>query len=74
MAAFQLPASIPPMTLDAGCTITFEAIDPDTGAAVTGVTISAAAIYATNVTPGDPVTAPEETLTLAELDGPGIGA
>jgi hypothetical protein len=74
MASYQLPAGMPPMTLNAGCTVTVEAIDPDTGATVTGVTVSQVAIYATNVTPGDPVTAPEETLTLAELDGPSISA
>jgi hypothetical protein len=74
MTAYQLIGGLPAVTLDAGCTVTFEAIDPDTGAAVTGVAITQAAIYATNVTPGDPVTAPEETLTLAELDGPSIGA
>jgi hypothetical protein len=74
MANYQLIGPLPLVTLDAGCTITFEAIDPDTGAAVTGVTISAAAIYATNVVPAEPVAAPDETLTLAELDGPSIGA
>jgi hypothetical protein len=50
MASFQLIAPLPLVTLDAGCTITLEAIDPDTGAAVTGVTVSAATIYADNST------------------------
>lgn len=54
MTAFRLLAPIPPMTLDAGCSITFEAIDPATGAAVTGVSISFATIYATNNTALEP--------------------
>jgi hypothetical protein len=49
MTAYQLIGGLPAVTLDAGCTVTFEAIDPDTGAAVTGVAITQAAIYATNV-------------------------
>jgi hypothetical protein len=48
VATAQLAASIPPLTLDAGCTITVEAIDPTTGAAVTGVTVSQVTIYADN--------------------------
>lgn len=51
MAANQLTRSIPFMTLDSGCTITVEAIDPASGATVTGVTVSDVAIYATNQTP-----------------------
>lgn len=39
---------MPPLTLDAGCTITVEAIDSATGAAVTGVTVSQVTIYADN--------------------------
>jgi hypothetical protein len=49
VATAQLAASIPPLTLDAGCTITVEAIDPTTGAAVTGITVSNVTIYADNV-------------------------
>jgi hypothetical protein len=45
----QLLAPIPIYTLDAGCTITVEAISPTTGAAVTGVTVSNVTIYADNV-------------------------
>jgi hypothetical protein len=48
VATAQLAASIPPLTLDAGCTITVEAIDPTTGAAVTGVSVSQVTIYADN--------------------------
>lgn len=51
MTAFQLIAGFPPITLDAGCTITLEAIDPDTGAAVSGVVVSGVAIAATNAAP-----------------------
>ena len=40
MTAFQLLGSLPFMTLDAGCTITVEAISPTSGAAITGVTVS----------------------------------
>lgn len=47
MAAHQLIAPLPLLTLDAGCTITVEAIDPDSGANVTGVVVSQVAIYAT---------------------------
>lgn len=50
MAGEPLIAPLALMTLDAGCTITLEAIDPTTGAAVTGVTVSQAAIYADNST------------------------
>jgi hypothetical protein len=48
MATAQLVASLPPLTLDAGCTITVEAIDATTGAAVSGVTVSQVTIYADN--------------------------
>jgi hypothetical protein len=39
---------MPAYTLDSGCIITFEAIDPDSGAVVSGVTISNAAVYGVN--------------------------
>lgn len=48
MAATPLLAPIPIYTLEAGNTITVEAIDPTTGAAVTGVTVSQVTIYADN--------------------------
>ncbi len=48
MAANQLIAPLADMTLDAGCTVTWEAIDPATGAAVTGVAITGATVRAVN--------------------------
>jgi hypothetical protein len=48
VADHQFIAPIPIYTLDAGCTITVEAISPTTGAAVTGVTVSQVTIYADN--------------------------
>jgi hypothetical protein len=48
VATDQAIAGLPPLTLDAGCTITIEAISPTTGAAVTGVTVSQVTIYADN--------------------------
>lgn len=59
MATSQLLASMPLVTLDNGMTVTFEAIDPDTGAAVTGVVISDATIKATNVVPSPAPAEPE---------------
>jgi len=70
VTAFQLLASLPPLSLDAGCTITAEAIDPDTGAAVTGVTISSFTIYATNV---DAATTPDAPVPLMTLEPTTIG-
>ncbi len=63
MAAHQLLAPMPELTLDAGCIVTWEAIDPATGAAVTGVTITAASVRAINFAPDDTPPA-EETLPL----------
>lgn len=72
MAAHQLLARMPPLTLDAGCTVTVEAIDPSTGATVTGVTITSAAVYATNTTEGKLPPPPVPRLTLqAATGGPG---
>jgi hypothetical protein len=51
LTAFQLIGPLPVLTLDHGCTITAEAIDEATGAAVTGVTVSAVAIYGVNFAP-----------------------
>jgi hypothetical protein len=42
----ELIAPLPRLTLVSGMTIAFEAIDPTTGAAVGGVVVSDAAIYA----------------------------
>lgn len=61
MTAYQLIGPLPPLTLDAGCMVTFEAIDPATGAAVTGVTVSSASLYGVNLTDdADTGPAPEE--------------
>lgn len=45
-----LQANLPEVTLDAGCTVTFEALDPSSGATITGVVVSNAALYGLNVT------------------------
>jgi hypothetical protein len=55
VTSYQLKAGMPAMTLDAGCTITVEAIDPASGATVTGVTVSQVAIYGTNDDAGPPL-------------------
>ena len=46
MATDTLVAGIPQLALDGGMSIVFEAIDPTTGAAVSGVVVSNVAIYA----------------------------
>ncbi len=46
MAANQLIAPLAPLTVDPGATITVEAINPSTGAAVSGVTVSQVTIFA----------------------------
>lgn len=61
MTAHQLLGPLPEVTLDSGCTVTFEAIDPATGAAVTGVVISQASLYGVNLT-DDGAPAPVEAL------------
>lgn len=72
MAGNQLLAPLPWVTLDAGCTVTFEAIDPLTGVAVTGVVVTAATIYATNDAETTLPPAPVPLLTLeAPTGGPG---
>lgn len=48
MADSQLLAPLPMLVLEAGHTVTIEAINPTTGAAVTGVTITGGLIYAIN--------------------------
>lgn len=45
MADFQLIGPMPSLDLDTGMSITFEAINASTGAAVSGVTVSSATIY-----------------------------
>lgn len=59
MAASQLLAPMPFYTLEHGCTVSFEAIDPNTGAAVTGVTVTLAAIYGVNDAPAE--TTPDDS-------------
>jgi hypothetical protein len=74
MASSQLIAPLPFFTLDAGCTITVEAIDPATGAAVTGVVVSQVAIYGVNDAPTD--TPPDDAAVyyavLPEMDSTGV--
>lgn len=65
MPANQMKAGMPMLTLDAGCTVTLEAIDPLTGANVTGVTVSAVAIYGVNQTPGAKLDAPPVLLAYS---------
>lgn len=50
MTAHQLLGPLPEVTLNSGCTVTFEAIDPGTGADVSGVVVSLAALYGVNTT------------------------
>lgn len=57
---------MPLLTLEAGFTVTLEAIDPATGATVTGVTLSNVSILATNIVPGD-VSGPSEPLPDAPI-------
>lgn len=45
MATSELIAPLPRLTLSNGMTIAFEAIDPATGLAVSGVKVSQVAIY-----------------------------
>lgn len=60
MTDHQLVAPMPDATLISGCTVTFEAINPDTGVAVTGVTISSATLHGVNAVPADTVTPPAD--------------
>ena len=58
MTAHQLIGPLPLLSLDSGCTITVEAIDPDTGANVSGVLVSEFAMLGNNaVAEPTPVTA-----------------
>jgi hypothetical protein len=63
MAANQLIGPLPAITLDAGCSITVEAIDPSSGATVSGVVVSQVAIYGVNVTPAEALAEPPPILT-----------
>ena len=45
----ELVASMPVLPLTGDCVVRFEAINPSTGVAVSGVTISQATIYAVDV-------------------------
>jgi hypothetical protein len=53
-------APLPRATLANGMTIAFEAIDPTTGAAVTGVKVTNVAIYADGVDSTDAAVSPVE--------------
>lgn len=53
MTAHQFIAPLGLWTLDAGCMLIAEAIDPASGANVTGVTVSQFTIYGENVVPDD---------------------
>lgn len=46
-------ASLPVVPLTAGMVVRFEAIDPDTGAPVAGVTVSVAVIYGVDLNADD---------------------
>jgi hypothetical protein len=72
MADAQLVAAMPLLTLDAGCTVTFEAIDPTNGATVDGAAITQATIYAMNVAESTLPPAPVPRLALdSSAGGPG---
>lgn len=68
MAANQLIAPLPLLTLETGCTVTVEALSPTTGAAVTGVTVAQVALYATNVQPGQTL---DEAIDSVYVQGEG---
>ena len=53
MASDTLMAPLPSVVLPPGAQIKFEAIDPTTGAAVTGVTVSNIAILGADLSPSD---------------------
>ena len=70
MTAWQLIGPLPLYTLDAGCTITVEAIDPATGAAVTGVVVSQVTIYGVNNVPDQEQPAEPVALTWVSVANP----
>ena len=53
MASDTLMAPLPSVVLPPGAQITFEAIDPTTGSAVTGVTVSNIAILGVDLSSSD---------------------
>ena len=58
---------MPVITLNSGCTVTLEAIDPASGANVTGVTVTLAAFYGLNLdSTGTGDTLPPEALPGSE--------
>lgn len=57
--AQPMQSRIPPISLDNGCVVQFEAVDPTTGDPVTGVTVSNVSIYATHIGPGKGALVPE---------------
>lgn len=56
----ELIAPLPEVVLVPGSTITFEAIDPSTGAAVSGVKVNNVAIYCDTASGGGDTPAPPE--------------
>lgn len=52
MATDQLMAPLPQIDLQPGMKVVLEAIDPTTGLAVAGVTVSKVAVYGTTTTTG----------------------
>lgn len=74
MAGNQLLAALPSVTLNSGCTVTFDAINPTTGADVSGVTVSLGAVYGVNLNDLGSDSAPAALplgLTVAQLEGEG---
>jgi hypothetical protein len=49
VSRLQLQAGLPASVLVGGSVLSFEAIDPTTGAAVSGVTVSGVAVYGVDV-------------------------
>jgi hypothetical protein len=64
MTVYTLQASIPPIRLVPGMIVKLEAINPTTGAAITGVTASRWAIYGSEIA--------DDTVQKAEPAGPYI--
>ncbi len=52
MAAYTLMAPCPQLPLPAGSIIRLQAVDPSTGAAVSGVTVSNVVVYGENLVAG----------------------
>jgi len=68
VTAYQLIGPLPAITLDSGCTITFDAIDPASGAAVTGVTVTLGTIYG-NTSAAVPTFEPPSPLLVYAPEG-----